>query len=129
MRAISRPTRRPTRPGAGVSIYVVALTGPAPPTRGTPWNVAQERATIRCGRSSGFGRRIFLPAAPTELAAVYGAIARELAVSTTLATSPPSLGTGRSGASPFVSSRRRAASREHGTDTSRLERGRSTVDQ
>jgi Ca-activated chloride channel family protein len=65
---------------AGVSIYVVALTGPAPPTRGTPWNVAQERATYTMrALAQDSGGRIFLPAAPTELAAVYGAIARELA--------------------------------------------------
>src|SRR5258705_2578560 len=65
---------------AGVSIYIVALTDPAPQTRGTPWNAAQERATYTMrALAQDSGGRIFFPTAPTELAAVYGAIAREFA--------------------------------------------------
>lgn len=65
---------------AGVSIYIVALTDPAAQARGTPWNVAQERATYTMrALAQDSGGRIFFPTAPTELAAVYGAIAREFA--------------------------------------------------
>ena len=65
---------------AGVSIYVVALTAPPPQGGDTSRNVAQERATYTMrALAQDSGGRIFFPAAPTELAAVYGAIARELA--------------------------------------------------
>src|SRR5262249_39167545 len=65
---------------AGVSIYVVALTDPSLQARGTQWNAAQERATYTMrALANDSGGRIFFPTAPTELAAVYGASARELA--------------------------------------------------
>ncbi len=65
---------------ADMSIYVVALTDPAPRAHSTPWNVEQERATYTMrALAQDSGGRIFFPTAPTELAAVYGAIARELA--------------------------------------------------
>jgi len=65
---------------AGVSIYVVALTDPALQARGTPWNVEQDGATHTMrALAQDSGGRIFFPAAPTELPAAYGAIARELA--------------------------------------------------
>ena len=65
---------------AGVSIYVVALTAPPPQGGDTSRNVAQERATYTMrALAQDSGGRIFFPAAPAELAAVYGAIARELA--------------------------------------------------
>jgi Ca-activated chloride channel homolog len=65
---------------AGVGIYIVALTSPAAQALGSAWNVAQDRATYTMrALAQDSGGRIFFPTAPTELAAVYGAIAREFA--------------------------------------------------
>jgi len=64
----------------GVNIYVVALRDPAPQARATPRDVEQERATYTMrALAQDAGGRIFFPTAATELPAVYGTIARELA--------------------------------------------------
>src|SRR6185295_4200214 len=64
----------------GASIYVVALRDPILQAHGPLRELEQQRATYAIrALAQDAGGRIFLPAATTELPAVYGAIARELA--------------------------------------------------
>lgn len=65
---------------AGVNIYVVALRDPTVRARSIPEDLEQRRATYAMrALAQEAGGRIFFPTAATELPAVYGAIARELA--------------------------------------------------
>ena len=64
----------------GASIYVVALTDPILQAHGTLREREPQRATYAIrALAQEAGGRIFFPTSTTELPAVYGAIARELA--------------------------------------------------
>ena len=64
----------------GASIYVVALTDPILQAHGTLRQREPQRATYAIrALAQEAGGRIFFPTSTTELPAVYGAIARELA--------------------------------------------------
>ena len=64
----------------GASIYVVALRDQTLQAHGTPRELEEQRATYAIrALAQDAGGRIFFPTAATELPAVYGAIARELA--------------------------------------------------